>query len=844
MMGIILSEILKDAAPGERVALAGSGRQPMSFAELVAQLEYIASWCEQEGLVAGSRVATVLPDGPEAATAVMGLSSYLSCAPLNPAYKAPELRFYLGDMKASAVVVLEGHDGPAVSVAEELGLGLIRLIPQTDRPAGSLTFKATSPLTADSLDPEVGLLLHTSGTTARPKLAPLKRERLYESARNVARTLKLSAEDRGLCVMPLFHIHGLVAGLLAPLLAGSAVFCSPGFQRPRFFEWVREWEPTWYTSSPTIHHDAVSEAEKVCPNGSPLRFVRSCSATLPAEVRQRMLAQFQGDVLEAYGMTEAAHQICTGTVSEHRPGSVGKQDRVEVKIEGQDSAGGVGEVLLRGPTIFDGYEANPDANEAAFYEDWFRTGDLGYLDEDGYLFLVGRIKEQINRGGEKISPLEVEALLLEVPGVSQAVVFAVAHPRLGEEVGAAVIATDDRFGRRVSETGLRHHLSSRLAFFKIPSTIAVVSKFPKGPTGKLQRTNMAEQLGIRSSTLSTSTEEYEAPEEGTEEQLAALWKELLGLAVVGRRDHFFEIGGDSVLAALLCDRIGSEFGRQVNLIQLFESPRLYQLARLLSRPERAVSQHLARLQPRGTRTPLFLVHPYEGEAGGFHRLCLHLGTDQPVYGLVAKGRDLTEPPHRSIPEMVEAYLKELREVQPHGPYLLAGRCLGSIVALEMAHRLLDEGEDVPLLVILDTMTVPRLWPGRQGQGQRSSDLKGYWRDFLWRLKQFLASPYDYFWFRYLWLKGKILGLRDPAARIISIHNSARRKHFTRKYPKDVLLFCHAKDIEYHPSMRGYVEKWEALVEGKLEKVELDCSHFSMLTEPHVAVLAEALSERF
>ncbi len=361
-----------------------------------------------------------------------------------------------------------------------------------------VTDGATAPPAERSPAPEdEALVLHTSGTTSRPKLVPLLQRNLAASARSIASSLELGPPDRSLNVMPLFHIHGIMAGLLAPLSAGGSVVATPGFDAFAFGRWLDELQPTYYSAVPTMHHLVLART-RPRPRCT-LRFVRSSSSALARPVYEGLRDLFGVPVIEAYGMTEAAHQMTTNPLPprEAKPGSVGLPAGIEVAVASATNTllppWARGEVVVRGPTVIEGYADNPEANAAAFFDGWFRTGDEGYLDADGYLFLTGRIKEQINRGGEKISPIEVEEVLLGHPLVSEAAVFAIPDPRLGEEVGAVVVPAD---GPPPVEAELRAYLRQHLAAFKVPRTIVLRTEIPKGPTGKVQRVGMAQRLGI------------------------------------------------------------------------------------------------------------------------------------------------------------------------------------------------------------------------------------------------------------------------------------------------------------------------------------------------------------
>ena len=348
---------------------------------------------------------------------------------------------------------------------------------------------------------DIALLLHTSGTTSRPKVVPLSHENISASAANVAESLSLGPNDCCLNVMPLFHIHGLIAAVLSSLGAGASVFCTPGFNALRFFAWLKEAKPSWYTAVPTIHQAILTRAarNREVIECARLRLIRSSSASLPPQVMKALEDTLNAPVIESYGMTEAAHQMTSNPLPprERKPGSVGVAAGPEVSIMDEDGRflppGSVGEVVIRGANVTSGYQNNPEANAAAFKDGWFRTGDEGTMDENGHLHLTGRLKEIINRGGEKISPREVDEVLIDHPAVVQAVTFAVPHNKLGEDVAAAIVLNK---GATATEREIREFAGQRLADFKVPRRVIFLDEIPKGPTGKLLRIGLAEKLGL------------------------------------------------------------------------------------------------------------------------------------------------------------------------------------------------------------------------------------------------------------------------------------------------------------------------------------------------------------
>ena len=496
--------ILKTGADNAE-AIAAPGRPALSYAGLRQLVADTVASLNAMGIGRNDRVGIVLSNGPEMATAFMAVAAGTTSAPLNPAYRGEEFEFYLSDLHAKALIVEQGSTSPAIEVAKKLGVAIVELRVAEGAPAGQFTLHGSTvgaPAHGGMAQPDdVALVLHTSGTTSRPKIVPLSQRNVCASARHIRETLHFSPQDRGLNIMPLFHIHGLIAAMLAPISAGASVFCTPGFDALKFFSWMDEAKPTFYSAVPTMHQAILTRAsrnaEVIARN--PLRFIRSSSSSIPPQVIAELEATFKAPLVEAYGMTEAAHQMASNPLppKARKPGSVGLPGGPDVEI--MDEAGNilpfgeVGEIVIRGPNVTAGYENNDKANAEAFTHGWFRTGDQGVKDQDGYISLTGRLKEIINRGGEKISPREVDEVFMDHPAVQQVVTFAIPHPKLGEEVGAVVVL---REGQAATDKELQQFLATRLADFKVPKKILFMDEIPKGATGKLQRIGLAQKLGL------------------------------------------------------------------------------------------------------------------------------------------------------------------------------------------------------------------------------------------------------------------------------------------------------------------------------------------------------------
>jgi oxalate---CoA ligase len=506
-MSSTLQQLLATGAD-RATAISAPGRPGLTYAGLRALVDRTIQSLNALGVGRNDRVGIVLANGPEMATCFMACASGTTSAPLNPAYRADEFEFYLSDLSAKALIVEQGSTSPAIEVAQKLKVQIVDLVVAPGAAAGDFMLKAREASASTpaahggySQAEDIGMVLHTSGTTSRPKIVPLSVANLCASAGNIRKTLQFTAADIGLNIMPLFHIHGLIAGVLAPLSAGSQVFCTPGFNALKFFTWMDEAHPTWYTAVPTMHQAIIGRAKGNADviARHPLRFLRSSSSSMPPQVIKELEEIFKAPLIEAYGMTEATHQMASNPLPplQRKPGSVGLAAGPEVQIMGEDGRllgpGEIGEIVIKGPNVTLGYEANPKANAEGFRDGWFRTGDQGTKDAEGYISLTGRLKEIINRGGEKVSPREVDEILMDHPAVNQVVCFGMPHPKLGEEVAAVVVLKE---GASATERELQDFVGQRAAEFKVPKKILFMDEIPKGATGKLQRIGLAQKLGL------------------------------------------------------------------------------------------------------------------------------------------------------------------------------------------------------------------------------------------------------------------------------------------------------------------------------------------------------------
>jgi oxalate---CoA ligase len=495
-----LAALVGRGEPGRPALIVADSGQVLTYAQTAARVEALARRLASLGVRRGDRVALSLPNGPDFVLLLLAVTTLgAAAAPLNPAYTETEFGFFLADIAPRLMLIPADGAAAASAAAATAGTTLLAVRPADDGPPellGSGPQAATQDSFSRGGPEDVAVVLHTSGTTSRPKQVPLRQRNLMASTAAIAAHYRLGPEDVSFCVMPLFHIHGLVASTFAALSTGGAVITPRRFTPHRFWPQAREHGATWLSAGPTLHQMILDKADDAGPPQT-LRFVRSCSSALSPALLERAERGYGVPMLEAYGMTEASHQMTSNPLppAARLPGSVGVPTGTEIAIADKAGAflpdGSPGEVVIRGPGVTGGYVNNPAATAEAFFGEWFRTGDRGVL-RDGYLFLEGRLKEMIIRGGENIAPAEIEQVLMSHPAVRDAVCFGIADDKYGELVGAAVTLSRDAEARE-----LISHCREQLAAFKVPARIDVLPEIPRTATGKVQRRRVAEFVAQR-----------------------------------------------------------------------------------------------------------------------------------------------------------------------------------------------------------------------------------------------------------------------------------------------------------------------------------------------------------
>ena len=624
----------------DAIAILASGQSPMTYRDLNAQTIHVKEFLTGIGLGRGDRVATVIANGPEMVALFASVTGSATIVPLNTTLTSGEYEALLKDLEAKAIIVQSGGEPRALQAAEKLQIGIIELTADLSAPAG--TFRLSGAPIGEIRpyrEPEmadVALILHTSGTTSRPKMVPLSYQNLLASANNFTDWYQLKPSDRSHSFMPYFHIQGIIGGILAPLVSGGSIVSSRGFDGDSFFELLGNFSPNWYTGGPTYHQAIVGRAARhtdIIAN-HPLRFIRSSSAPLAPQTMQALEEVFGAPVVEGFGLTETCLHSVSNPLppAKRKPGCVGLPAGTEVAvIDGSGAevaAGASGEVVLRGPTVMSSYLNNAGENIAAFVNGWFRTGDQGYFDADGYLVLTGRFKELINRGGEKIAPIEIDHVLLDHPEIMQAVAFSVPHPTLGEEVGVAIVR---RKGSQIDEAEVRAFASGALAAFKVPRHVVFLDAIPKSTVGKSQRLGLAAQLGLDQVLRGSTADQTGRAMTPTESEVMEIWKSVLQHDEIGLNEEFIALGGDSLQANHVFADVASRFKINLPFAVIFDAAAsvagMSQLIDSSPRGQNGLLYSPLKHQDRGTPLPASFTQQSFWVGS-------HLFVDQPVYNVV------------------------------------------------------------------------------------------------------------------------------------------------------------------------------------------------------------------
>ncbi|MHC2318386.1 acyl-CoA synthetase (AMP-forming)/AMP-acid ligase II/thioesterase domain-containing protein/acyl carrier protein [Bradyrhizobium diazoefficiens] len=693
-------------------AIVSSMFAPLTYGDLQRQLDDIRRQLRLGGFDRSARIGVLMPYGPEAVLATVAVACCSIAVPLDPRLSPAEINQRLDMLRLNALLVPQGSGSEGRQAAERRGIAVIEAVPVGH---GQLGFRAalraadSAAIDAEPAPHAPAFILQTSGTTAQPKLIPFSHSNMLAAAGRLQAWFGLTPHDRCLSVSPPFYSHGLKVTVFTPLLTGGSIAVPTSGAIVALDEWFDILRPTWYSAGPTLHAAVLDKAtSQNAQTAHTLRFVVSGGAPLAKEVQDGLQGALGVPVLEHYGSSEAA-QIAANLPppGPNRPGTCGRPWPDTVAIVGENGhplpAGEQGEIWIRGPTVTSGYLDAPELNQAGFVEGWFRTGDIGSLDEDGFLSLHGRLSELINRGGEKIAPAEIEAALLRHPAIAEAAAFSIPHPRLGEDVAAAIVL---RPGAQTIPAQLRPFLQNELASFKIPRRILMLEQLPKGATGKVQRRRLRESLeGLWGHQDAMPVPDVNKVPLNLEAELLTLWRKLLKADVLTIDDDFFASGGDSLLAMEMLLEVERRIGRALPDTILFGAETIRQLAPKIAIEPGTQPTPVLQFNASGDRPALYF---FNGSLVSGHtsmqRMVELLGPDYPIISIDPHGlHGEAIPP--SIEKMAADRLPLILERQASGPFLLGGFCNGAMVAFEAARLLMAAGHRVDMVAMVDPPTV-------------------------------------------------------------------------------------------------------------------------------------------
>jgi len=829
-----LSEQAKER-PNAPVMLAPS-RAALTYERLFLQVSEVAAYLRSQEITCQDRVGIILPNGAELGVAMLAVASCAACVPINPNFSQEELKTTLLLLRVKAVILAEGN--PHRSLCRDLGLIVFEVDIDPEAVAGLFTFgnKAAAYQSIDWCMPDdIAIIYHTSGTTSQPKVVPITHQNLCWPLAKYIEHFQMSSKDLIIGTTPLFYAFGATVMLTTTIASGGSAVFLPEYSAAAILSGLKEYKVTRFVAAPAVL-DVIADYicdQSLSQENYNLRFIQTGGAAMNNATTKKLENYFSVPVLVGYGLSE----IGVTLTGHPLPPRKRVQESVGVVIHGETAVmdqtgillppGAQGEIVTRGPGVFLGYENNDAANKDAFAYEWFHTGDKGYLDSEGYVFITGRFKEIINRGGQKVAPAEVDEAILRLPGVAEAVCFSMPHSRLVEAVAAAVVLYP---GAVLTAGDIRRMLRPFLADFKIPSRILFIDAIPKNANGKIQRNSLYNILQDQNPDQ-FGPGRYVAPRNQVEWELAALWKEMLHLdeeVEVSVEDDFFALGGDSLQATILLADIQTRWNKSLPASIMIEAGTIAELAKKIFEENKPVTALVA-IQPEGSQPPLFCLHARDGDVLQYRNLKHYFGNDQPIYGVRFTAGDDGKV-LSNVREMAAEYIRMIRAIQPSGPYRLIGHSFGGMMAYEMAYQLSLQGESIELVALLDAGS-PRVYMGRPAK-QRIGISWGKFQGIspkAWG--NYLAAQIEKELFRIR----RRLGLVKATAR--DILQVAADSYSPQGYAGEVVLFRAAEETEWLSDDSDHSLGWKQYVQGRLHVVQVPGDHATHLLEPHVQVLA-------
>ena len=861
-------------------AIESPGCKPLTYRALREQISYVVKFLNARGLRPNDRVAVIMQNGPDAAVAILAVMAGFTAVPFNSQCKEPEYDSFFSTLGIKAILVQKGENTAAIAVAGTQQIPIIE-VSSSQKTAGLFTLNpegdtnGTEAIYATPLD--IAAIKITTGTTANPKMVPVSQKRFFAGVNILNASLRLNSTDKNLHFLPLDTGFGFETALGGSLLIGGTLICLRDFIPSDFLGLLSTCRPTYYWCGPA-HHRAILQELKKAPQDQlahhSLRFICSGSAAITPVIHDELEQLLGIQVIDVYVMSEA--YISLNNPCKH--GSVGVPFIGELEIwDNQDKvlpAGQEGEIIVRGELVFKGYLNAPEENAAAFKDGWFRTGDTGYLDDEGYLFLAGRKKEMINKGGRKVAPAEIDAVLLSHPGVRDAMAFLIPDPVLGEEIAAMVVRHD----KQVSEGDLRQYCLDRLVQFKVPRKFFFVDETPKNALGKPLRDEGTQKFGdtavFENGTKGPAGDDILMKPSTTEETLLQLWKGILELSDITLNDDFFLCGGNSLTAIELLIRIQREYHISLPPDTIYRYPTIRQQAALLQKRSATAKEYhplISPLREEGILPPLFCIHPLGGWMDHYLKILSAIDSARPVFGIRGRGLEPGEVLPTTVEDTAREQVDALRTVHKTGPYHLLGFSNGGIIAFEMACQLQEQRDDVAFLGLIDVSApstevryfktlAAMLFPGPV-LGKIPAFFERHLKTHpdRWFYKWIMKSIHMVF--HRLLFRSQAKSLPESISEVhASVHFredtlarfpegsrpnmrvqlNASRIYLPHTFTGDLVLFSTGPDPILFPG--DITRGWGSIISGKCEVIAVPGDHSNLFDEPQLSVLLEKIKD--
>lgn len=678
---------------GSNPAIESQNGEILSYSSLINIIDEFNAFAGSFELTKTTRIAVVSNRGFDMACLFFPVSKNCIFLPLNPDFTKEDFEKYFGLLKVDILMVGYNYKGYAVdvwkgpvirySIGKSINFDMVKSLESQKK---SLT----------EYD-DIAMILTTSGTTSTPKVVPLSYENLEISALQKISFFDFKRQDRDLILTPL-HKGTSINSMIATIMSGGTVIIADGFNHKNFMKLLKDKSPTWFTASPAVLNSLAEYAKKKDLDfGSSLRFIRSSGAPLKKDTKEYLEREFKVPIVQTYGMTETRSIASNYGLSVYKEGSVGISVGNEIRIED-------GEILVKGKNVFKGYEDNPEVNLRVFKDDWFRTGDLGYIDDEGYVFITGRLKEMINKGGEKVSPYEVEDNIFTHKNIIDCAVFPYPNDYGSQDVGTAIVLEK---GCSIDLKELRNYLSDRMSSYKMPTLLYLVDKIPVSSSNKVQRRELFNILDskypeVRKNEYKKENSNRYRTLSDIEKELMLIWEEILNVKNISLEDNFFDLGGDSLAASVFYAELEDRFNIQISIDELFEMKTIREFSEFIgSRKKRKEDfKYLIRIKEGSEEIPVFFVHSVDGEVVTYHGVSKYMKSNRNLIGLKFKtDEDWIYP--LNFDQLAVKYVEEMKRIYPKGPFRLCGNCYGGVLAYKIACYLEEIGEEVSLLAMID-----------------------------------------------------------------------------------------------------------------------------------------------